>query len=63
MFFLFEVCFLFWFFGVCVCAGSCGNAERPPETRHDRAVFFDRIPAALLKPIDRVRICGVEQPV
>src|SRR6266496_6016045 len=23
-----------------VCAGSCGKAERPPETRHDCAVFL-----------------------
>src|SRR4029077_16655910 len=40
MFFLFEVCFCFGFSGVCVCAGSCGNAERPPETRHACAVFL-----------------------
>jgi hypothetical protein len=56
-------CFLFWFFRRLCCAGSCGNAERPPETRHDCAVFFDRIPGELLKPLDRGRICGVEQPV
>jgi hypothetical protein len=23
-----------------VCAGSCAKAERPPETRHDCAVFL-----------------------
>jgi hypothetical protein len=27
------------------------------------AQFFDRIPAVLLKLLDRVRICGVEQLV
>src|SRR6266540_1185929 len=26
-----------------VCAGSCGKAERPPQTRHDCAVFLDRL--------------------
>jgi hypothetical protein len=55
--------FCFGFSGVCVYAGSCGKAERQPETRHDCAVFFDRIPGELLKPLDRGRICGVEQPV
>jgi hypothetical protein len=34
------VCFLFWFSGLCCCAGSCGKAERPPETHHDCADFF-----------------------
>jgi len=46
--FFFEVYFLFGFFGAFfVCAGSSGKAERPPETRHDSAVFFDRPPAML----------------
>jgi hypothetical protein len=26
-----------------VYAGSSGKAERPPETRHDCAIFFDRL--------------------
>ena len=41
--------FCFGFSGVCVCAGSCGNAERPPETRHGLRSFFDRLPGGLLK--------------
>ncbi len=33
--------FCFGFFGVSVvCAGSCGKAERPAETRHDSAFFL-----------------------
>jgi RNA polymerase sigma factor (TIGR02999 family) len=37
----FFLCFVFWFFPACVVyAGSCGKAERPPETRHDCAVFL-----------------------
>jgi hypothetical protein len=44
MFFLFKVCFLFWFFPASVVyAGSCGKAERPPETRHTLGSFFDRL--------------------
>jgi len=44
LFFLSKVYFLFGFFGAFfVCAGSSGKAERPPETRHDCAVFFDRL--------------------
>jgi hypothetical protein len=41
MFFLFEVWFLVGFSGAFVVyAGSCVKAERPPETRHDCAVFL-----------------------
>jgi hypothetical protein len=33
--------FCFGFSGAFIfCAGSCGKAERPSETRHDRAVFL-----------------------
>jgi hypothetical protein len=43
-FFLLEVALCFVFFGVfVVCARSCAKAERPPETHHDCAVFFDRL--------------------
>jgi hypothetical protein len=36
-----EVLISFWFFRrVYCCAGSCGKAERPPETHHDCADFF-----------------------
>jgi hypothetical protein len=35
------VCFVFGFSGVVVYAGSCGKAERPPETHHDCARFFE----------------------
>src|SRR5437867_5253790 len=41
--------FCFGFPASVVCAGSCGKAERPPETRHDCAVFFKSPPAVLLK--------------
>jgi hypothetical protein len=41
MFFLFEVFVLVLVFPArLVCAGSFGKAERPPETRHDCAVFL-----------------------
>jgi hypothetical protein len=33
-----------------VCAGSFGKAERPSETRHDCAVFFDRLPLCRKNP-------------
>jgi predicted signal transduction protein with EAL and GGDEF domain len=39
-FFLFEVWFLLVFPASVVYAGSFGKAERPPETRHDCAVFL-----------------------
>jgi hypothetical protein len=41
--------FCFDFPASVVCAGSCGKAERPPETRHDCAVFFGRLPAGCKK--------------
>jgi len=51
MFFSFEVCFLFGFSGVFVCCvGSCAKAERPPQTRHDCAVFFDRLRVCCKNP-------------
>jgi hypothetical protein len=33
-----------------VCAGSSVKAERPPETRHDCAVFFDRLALCCINP-------------
>src|SRR5439155_11015184 len=37
----FRFAFCFGFSGASVvCAGSCGKAERPPETRHGCAVFL-----------------------
>ena len=42
-------------------AGSCAKAESPPKTRHDCAVFFDRLRPCCKKSLGRVRICGVEQ--
>src|SRR5437870_740249 len=39
----FRFAFCFGFPASVVCAGSCGKAERPPETRHGCAVFFDRL--------------------
>ena len=63
-FFLFEVWFLFGFSGPLLFVPVhvvMRKGRLKPAT--DCAVFFDRIPAALLKPLDRVRICRVEQPV
>ena len=39
------------------------KAERPPETRHDCAVFFDRLRPCCENPSISVRLCGVEQPL
>jgi hypothetical protein len=33
-----------------VCAGSCAKAERPPETRHDCAVFLIAFGRAVKNP-------------
>jgi hypothetical protein len=41
MFFLFKFAFCFGFSGGSVVyAGSCGKAERPPETHHDCARYL-----------------------
>ena len=44
-----------------MCADSCAKAESPPKTRHDCAIFFDRLRPCCKKSLGRVRICGVEQ--
>jgi hypothetical protein len=43
MYFLFRFGFCFGFPASVVGAGSSAKAESPPETRHDCAVFFDRL--------------------